>query len=205
MLMPIDALAQTDLQRLSTPARGQPEAISDVLFDTQLYTSATTTNLQFFQTQQNDRTLSNLNGSGTLPGGNWFRIFWAGCDILQDAFLSANVDTGAWDDYQKLLLVGRPVAYFTVNGKNYLDGVPLSFLHTSGGAVGMGTGTLTAPAQVQVANNSIPDGGFPMGGLVIGPTIGFSASIQWTAAQTLAAGNPRIRLWFAGVRYRPVV
>lgn len=204
MQFPIVALPQTELAKLATP-KGL-EAVPDVIFDTALYTSGTTTTMNFFSVQQNDLTLSNLNGSGTLPGGNWFRPYFIGLDVLADATTSgAATEVGIVDDIQKLMLVGRPVLNFKLNGKDYWQAIPASFLHTSGGATGFGYGLAAAADAVQFGNNSLPDGGFGIGGaMIIPPTVQFSASITWTAAQTLRAGNTRLRLWLAGTRHRPI-
>jgi hypothetical protein len=186
-------------------AGGQSEATPWVLYDTQLYTSAATTTQTFFATQQNDRTLSNLLQAGALTDPQYFEIFNLGFDVLQDLSTSAGAETGVLDDIQKLMLVGRPIFTLTISDKNY-GPFPLSFLHTSGGAVGMGWGTFTAEESIEYGNNSLPDGGWNWrGSVVIPPKVGFSVTVQWAAAQTLAAGNPQVRFWMAGCLHRRVL
>lgn len=204
---PVEALSQEQLDEAASPRGGDVEAVPDVIFDTQLFTSGTTTELTFFSTQHNDLSLSNLNGSGQLPAGNYFRPMCAGLDVLADATVSGgNDETGILDDIQKLLFAQRGRVAWSLNGKPIWTAMPISFLHTSGGAVGTAAGTLTAPNVAQVGNNSIPDGGFPVAGaIVISPLVQFGAVMTWAATSTLKAGNTRLRLWFAGVRYRPVV
>lgn len=186
---------------------GVSEAIPHVLFDTQQYTSAGTTTLNFFSQQSNDPTITNMSTAGTLPDPQYFEIWNLGFDILNDltSTVAASQEAGIMDDIQKLVLVGRPV--FTLNLQSKLYGqYPLSFLHTSGGAVGNGWGTTTAEETVQYGNNGVSDGGWNWNGsIIIPPKASFSVQVQWTAAQTLAGGNPFVRFWMAGVLHRRVV
>lgn len=185
---------------------GQSEACPWVFYDTQTYTSAVTTTQTFFATQQNDRTLSNLLQAGALTDPQYFEIFNLGFDVLQDASVNAAAtEVGILDDIQKLMLVGRPIFTLTISDKNY-GPFPLRFLHTSGGAVGMGWGTFAAPVSIEYANNSLPDGGWNWrGSVVIPPKVGFSVTVQWATAQTLAAGNPQLAFWMAGALHRRVL
>lgn len=208
MIAPIiTSRTRAQLAEMSNPSTvGQSEVIPHILYDTQLYTSAVTTTQSFYQTQNNDRTLSNLLQAGALTDPQYFEIFNLGCDVLQDASLNAAAtEVGVIDDIQKLLLVGRPIFTLTISDKNY-GPYPLSFLHTSGGAVGFGWGTNAAPINIQYANNSLPDGGWNWrGSVVIPPKVGFSVTVQWAAAQTLQAGNPQIRFWMAGALHRRIL
>lgn len=183
----------------------QPEAISHIIFDTQQYVSGTTTTLTFFATQQSDPTLSNLDQAGAFTDPQWFELHNWGLDILADATTAAGGETGALDDIQKLMLVGRPVFTFFMSNKQY-GPYPLSFLHGSGGAQGVGYGTFTAEESIQVGNNSFPDGGWNWrGNVIIPPKVGFKVQVQWSAAQTLAIGNTQLRLFNAGVLHRRVL
>ena len=196
------------LDELANPqGRGVSQATPWILYDSQTYTSAATTTLNFFQTQQNDRTLSNLLQGGALTDPNYFEIYNLGFDILNDGSGVVGVtEVGIADDIQKLMLVGRPIFTLTIQDKNY-GPFPLSFLHTSGGAQGfIAAGNTAATGNVQFANNSFPDGGWNWrGSVIIQPKVGFSVQVQWTAAQTLAAGNPVVRFWMAGALHRAVV
>lgn len=186
-------------------AGGQSEAVPWVLYDTQLFTSAATTTQTFYATQQNDRTLSNLLQAGALTDPQYFEIFNLGFDVLTANTSDAGGATGRIDDIQRIMLVGRPIFTLTISDKNY-GPFPLSFLHTSGGAVGMGWGTFTAEESIQYGNNSLPDGGWNWrGSVVIPPKVGFSVTVQWAAAQTLTGGNPQLRFWMAGVLHRRVL
>lgn len=186
---------------------GTSEAIPHIFYDTQLYTSGTTTRLNFFSSQSNDPTITNMSTAGTLPDPQYFEIWNLGFDVLRGASstVAASQEVGVINDIQNLILVGRPV--FTLNLQSKLYGsYPLSALHTSGGAVGSGWGTTTAEETVQYGNNGVSDGGWNWNGsIIIPPKASFSVEVVWSAAQTLAAGNPYLRFWMAGVLHRRVV
>jgi hypothetical protein len=191
----VNAWTKDQLERIIEPKSNEGETISHVIFDSQQYISATTTELTFFQAPSADRTLTNFQGAGQLPDPQWAVIHNLGCDILVDATETAAA-TGVGDDIQKLMLVGRPVFTLEISEKKYAPGVPLSFLHTSGGAVGaLATGTADT---VQIFNNGITDGGWNWrGSVVIPPKVNINLTVNWSAAQTLAWGDPFIRIWFA--------
>lgn len=196
-----------ELDQLISPEKYDAgEAIPYILYDTQLYTSGTTTEQTFFTQATNDRTLSNLGGApGQLPDPQYFEIHNLGFDILADATTAAGTEVGALDDVAKLMLVGRPFFQMFISDKLYGNG-PLSFLHTSGGPLGNGWGTFTAEESIQVATNSYPDGGWNwQGGVIIPPKVNFSVVARWSAAQTLAIGNTQLRFWLLGILHRRVL
>lgn len=203
---PVIARTKDELIRAANPEQfGDGETIPFCLFDTQLYTSGTTTEQTYFTAAQADRTLSNLQGGSQLPDPQFFEIHNLGFDILADATTGAGGETGALDDVAKLMLVGRPFFVVTISDKIYGNG-PLSLLHTSGGPVGNGWGTFTAEESIQVATNSYPDGGWNwQGGVIIPPKVGFNVVIRWSAAQTLAIGNTQLRFWMLGLLHRRVL
>lgn len=201
---------RAQLDALVTPQTtpgGLSEAIPHILYDTQLYTSAATSVLNFFSQQSNDPTITNMATAGTLPDPQYFEIWNLGFDILapNTSTIAASQEVGAINDIQLLMLVGRPT--FTLNLQSKLYGsYPLSALHTSGGAVGSGWGTTTAEETVQYGNNGVSDGGWNWNGsIIIPPKASFSVQVQWSAAQTLAGGNRYVRFWMAGVLHRRVV
>jgi hypothetical protein len=186
---------------------GQPESIPWVFFDTQLYTSGTTTELTFFQTTSTDRTISNMPTAGALPVPQYFRWYGWGFDVLLNASTAAGGATGAIDDIARLLLTGRGVVTFKLSDKEY-GPFPLSFLHQSGGPQGFGWGTFTAEESIQYAVSGILGGNAGwdwLGNILIEPQTNFSIDVRWSAAQTLAAGNTRLRMWMQGYLARKVV
>lgn len=205
--IPIRPKTVAQLKRLSSPQQASDgESIPHTMFDTQTYVSGTTTTLVFFNTQQPDPTLGNLEQAGAFTDPQWMELWCWQFDILLDASLSdVNLPTGAGDDIQKLMFVGRPVFTLSISNKNYGQ-YPLSQMHTTGGAVGFGYGAAAATTGVQVANNSYADGGWNWNGsVVIPPKVGFKVSVQWAAAQTLNNGNTLLRMSNTGVLHRRVL
>lgn len=197
---------RAELAEMANPTQpGQSEVAPWILYDTQTYVSGATVTQTFFQTQQADPTLSNLVQAGALTDPQYFEIFNLGLDFLGDATSVAGGALGAIDDIQKLMLVARPTFTLVISDKNY-GRFPLSFLHTSGGAVGFGWGTFTAEESIQYANNGLTDGGWNWrGSVVIPPKVGFSVQVQYQAAQTLASGDTPLRFWMAGALHRRVL
>lgn len=203
----VRAKSRQQLMAIANPENaGQPEAIPHILYDTQLYTSASTVSMQFFATQQADPTLSNMDQAGTLPDPQFFEVWNLGCDLLIDGTVSTvNVEDGALDDIAKFFLVARPVFTLIIASKNY-GPYPLSFLHTSGGPFGIGYGAAAATTGVQFGTNGPPDGGWNWGGSVVIPPKGsFRVQVQFASAQTLRAGNSQVRFWMGGVLHRRVL
>lgn len=203
----VRAKTRQQLMAIANPeTTGQPEAIPHVLYDTQLYTSASTVAMQFFASQQPDPTLSNMDQAGTLPDPQFFEVWNLGCDLLIDGTLSSvNVEDGALDDVAKFFMLARPVFTLVIASKNY-GPYPLSFLHTSGGPFGVGYGAAAATTGVQFGTNGPPDGGWNWGGAVVIPPKGsFRVNVSFASAQTLRSGNTQVRFWMGGVLHRRVL
>lgn len=203
---PIRAYTRAQLDVLCNPASAnQPEAIPHVLFDTQAYVDNTTTTLQFFQTVNADKTLSNMESAGQLPEPQYFQVFYCGLDVLLEDSTTSGGIAGAHDDINKMLRVGHPAVSLTISGKRYIVGVPATFFHTSGGPTGFNAGTWTAEENIVWADNSIPDGGYCVNGaIVIPPKQAFDVTINWAAAVNIT-GNQNLRFWMAGVLFRRVL
>lgn len=197
---------KAQLLEQSNPASAtQPEVIPWVLFDTQTFTSASTTTLSFFQTVQSDKSLGNMEGGGQLPDPQFMELYRVGLDVLFRPASSAGVATGPLDDIAQLVLSGRGTWTFNISNKNY-GPFPLSFLHASGGPTGFLAGTFAATTDVSYANNGVFDGSYPINGAItIPPKVGFSIVLNWPAALTLANGNTPLRVWLAGPLYRRVL
>lgn len=208
---PVVSRSLDDLRAMSQP-RSTPgqgiilEAIPWVIYDTQTYTSGTTTSLTFFQAPSSDPTLTNMNGSGTLPEPQFFELYYMGLDVLEPVISNATGVASAWTDVQLLMMdaTARSVFTFSYANKSY-GPIPLSFLHASGGVQGQGFNEAAAgTVKLTYANNSIPDGGFCWNGsVVIPPSTNFGVTANWAAAATLIADR-RLRCWMSGVLHRRV-
>lgn len=214
MRYPIKPKSVQELKRLTTPqavASGQSEAIPYVLFDTLAYTSATTTQLSYFQTVQADKTLGNMLAGGQLVADYYMEI-WGICidPLIADTSTGAG-RVGAWADMNDLMWTGRPTFTFTMNDKR-VGPYPCSYFHASGGVTGFGynqeitTAGIVAPVSEEFANWGVFDGGFWVGGaIIIPPQSGFQVTLDWPSAVTLQGGNPFLRVGFCGVMHRNVL
>jgi hypothetical protein len=200
------------LQKVTPKSAAQPELEPAVMFDTQIYTSASTTLLTFFNGGQTDASLSNVPNGGNLPQPQYFEIQRVFCEVLGRPTVSAAAATipaaGSIDDVGQLIVSGRGYATFTLSSKAF-PSIPLSFLGSPGGVdsgvMGVLSGTTVAAAsQVKEYGHNAGNGGFPVNGQwIIPPAQSFSAVIQWPAALTLT-GNLYIRLSLLGNLYRRV-
>ena len=197
------------LEQRANPRRpNQPEAVPWILYDTQTYVDNSTTELTFFAAGQSDRSLSNLATAGSLPHPNFFELHYVMLDVIPTAATAwvttaAGGVAGILDDLGMLLVSGRGFWTLTLSDKDW-GPFPVQALHGSGGPTGGGWGTFTAEESLQFANNSIPDGGFHVGGtLIIPPKVGFRMTMRWPAAVNLTA-DYRLRLNLLGFMYRRV-
>lgn len=203
-------LTRGQLEAIADPVEAnQGEAIQGFIFDTQTFVSAAANTLRFFGAAQADRSLSNMQNGGQLPDPQFFRIYHMGLDVLLDASAPLTTELGALDDIQKLLWIARGFFTLEVADKKYCEGAPISVLHTSGGATGVFATATTVAATTsggQVANNSIPDGGWNQYGCIVIPSKqNFVLTMEFGANVTLNNGNTLLRVWFAGHRYRRVL
>lgn len=208
MRIPVKGLTYQDLREIARPSlAGQPEAIPDVLYDTQTYTDNATVQLTFFAAAVADQSLSNMQLGGQLQANEYFAIHYFTLDAFNDGadFVStaAGGVEGHLNDIGLLVLQGRPRATLLMNNKPY-GPWPLSAFHATGGPTGGMMGTFTAEENLQWANNGVFDGGLGIGGsIIIPPSTGFNVVVQWPAAVDLT-DDYRLRLGLWGVRYRPV-
>ncbi len=204
--VPVRPLTVEQLDAAANPsavAGGQSEAIAKVFYDTQQYEDNVTTELSFFQTLHNDKSLGNMEGAGQLPDPQFFQIYYFGCDILYPPAPLAVPQN--WLDTEALVLSSRAYWQFTMSDKGY-GWTPLSFCHASGGITGFGyNAAAVAATATEYANNGTFDGGFCVdGSIIIPPKIGFQVSLRWPAAVDIV-GNKYIRFWMAGVLHRRVL
>jgi hypothetical protein len=205
------ALSKDSLDSLVSPILpSQPEVVPWQLYDTQNATTAVAAPLTYFVNQNNDRTLSNMEGPGQLPDPQYFVCYYIACDIMQVpvATALAGEPNAGIANVENLLKTARTTLTFTMSNKNY-GPFSLTMCHATGGTTGFayGYGTAANGTSAAVANNGIPGyGGFPFSGaLVIPPKTGFSLTLSFGVAPTLVGGPIPIRMSLVGALYRKVV
>lgn len=205
---PYRALPGAAVQAAGTPPSGtSEEAIWDQRYDTQLYTSAVTTELVFFQVTNADPTLSNMRQGGTLPSPWSLQIHMITLDILPIIPVSINAAaavTGALNDMALLLFSSnaRPTWTLTINEKDY-GPYSLTTLHGTGAPAGFNDGTQAVGASVQYGFNTLTPGWNYFGRVVILTQNPFRVTLRWAAAPTLTE-NKRLRVSLFGVLNRKV-
>lgn len=191
---------------------GQPERIPWTWFDTLTYTSGTTTTLDFFQSVNADKNLSNMVAAGQIPSPQFFDLYQCSIAYLipvtSSGIVAAPTATGAVTDVRNL---SNGAVNFQVASKDYWQGPQLA-LPCGGGpeAVVAIAGTFAAPNQVQkeFANNGIPDlrNRYSFWGDITLPhNQNFLWRLTWSAPITLLAGNTSVKVWMDGYLYRRVL
>jgi len=198
---PVIPRVKGDLIKLTNAAGG--EAVPWTWYDTAPYVSTATTELVFFNTGRANLQATNLGGRGQLQSDQFFQIYYWGCNIRVPAVVD---DLTALTDMQALIqggTAGPPTWTFELSSKVY-GPFPLTFLPAAGGVTGFLTGAVATGAAY--ANNGIPGSATECwdGAVVIPPQQGFTLSINWDAAQTLAVDGPLIQPWMRGTLYRRV-
>ncbi len=185
------------------PSGMSPEAIWHVIYDTQTYTSAATTSLDFFAAINADKSLSNMEAAGQFPAPQVFNIYGINADLWTAAPISTNAALlGDLNDLFLLLLVGRPRWTFTLQNKIY-GPYPLTLLHATGGPSGYLQATTAAAGSTQAGIN-MPHGGWNYNGSITIPAqTSFQFNVTWQAAQTLTA-NWLLRVSMSGILSRAV-
>lgn len=200
---PVKGLTKAQLKKRSHPqavAGGVSESFEHAFHDTELFTSAVTTDLMFFVNTKATFQLSNLTPAGMLPSDQYFEVYGFHVNFLFPGVATAIIDTQAMLMGDGTVGVGAPIFTFTHKDKTYGPWT-LSLLHGTGGA----TGIANAAAADVVANNSVPDGGFFQdGAIILEPTSSFRGRIQWGAAITLTA-HVDVQLVMSGVLHRDVL
>jgi hypothetical protein len=184
-----------------------------VWFDTNTYTSGTTTQMDNFQTVQTDRTLGNMQAAGQIPAPMFYDLYHISTylNIAPTALaIAATLTplTGALQDCHNLII---GAVSLIIAQKTYFEGK--IYMCPAGAGVNpfvAMTGTLTAPQvqAVQFGQNGIPDprarNNF-WGGLTIPHNQNFNVRYNWSAALTLAGGNTLISTYLDGYLYRRVL
>jgi hypothetical protein len=208
-----------ELVGAANPSTGAaPETLPWWFYDTQLYTSTTTTQLTFFAAAPATPDLGNMPIGGALPNPNFFAVHYVFFDFLQNASGTPYVTTsaaaatvanaGAINDVGSLLLSGRGRFQITLSDKNY-GPWPISVTGGTGAAMGFlailsGTTLGTASQAKEYGYSALGAGAFLGGKVIIPPQTGFNIIATWPAALTLT-GNYQVRAVLYGVYYRRVL
>jgi hypothetical protein len=201
------ALPRQAVAARATPPSGQSqEAIWHCLYDTQTFTSASSTRLLFFTSPAagGDRTLSNMDVGGQLSSPQSLQIH----NICLDAWPAVGVSTSATNagnlnDLFLLLFIGRPMWTLTISSKAY-GPYPLSTLHGTGGPSGNVGTAIATPGSMQFARNEPSTGWNYLGRIIIPEQVSFQIEVVWAATQTLTA-NWLLRMSLMGVLNRRVI
>lgn len=190
------------------------EVIGHTLWDqNKTFTSATTTQINFFDAVPANKFFGNIQIASQLPAGISVNIgairFFVFVEPFATASLAvAGLQTGLTDDLVKLYTQG--VFTLDILNKRYAE-YPLWMLHPGSGAVqgGQGSSTVAAPGLiVSYATWGNPD---PRAvhtlsqPITIPPQTNFTPSVTWpNGSPTLASTSPvRVGLVFDGEIIRP--
>ena len=203
---PVKPKTVQELAQMTSPATvpgGNVESYPTVWFDTQTYLAAGSANLRFFQTTNQDQTLSNMENAGSFPDPKFFQLWYVTCTVL----LPTNelAVPSQWADMDNIVRIGRPNLSISISDKTY-GPIPLTFAHASGGPTGFGyNAAAVAATATEYANNGVFDGGYCYAGsIIIPPKVGFNWLIEWGNAQAVLA-DTLIRLEMNGVSYRRIL
>lgn len=206
------------LNNVVTPiAPGQPEGIAWTWFDTQTYTSGTTTQLDFFQAIQADKVLGNMQAQGQFPNPMFFQLYhlmvYFDIGVSSTTQADGGVDvypiTGSVNDVRRLL---NGSISLNIAQKDYYQskiGMCPGGWGTNAAGVGI-SNALTNPEQAVASfgTNGVPDlrnRNCFWGLLVIPPTQNFVIRMNWSAALTLVSGNTPIVAAMDGYLFRRVL
>lgn len=187
------------------PSGNSQESIWHQLYDTQLFTSGTTTSQQFFLSPGVDPTLSNMTQAGTLASPQTMQIYDITLDVLSILPVSVIAATvvGSLNDLA-LLIFGsnqRPTWTLNISQKAY-GPYSLTVLHGTGGPSGFGWGA--AANSYQYAKNCDTPGWNYYGRISILQQMQFSVQLNWAATATLTE-NKQLRVSMFGVLNRRVL
>jgi len=201
------------LRRGVTPlVPGQPEVIPWVWYDTQTYTSGSTTQLDFFTSVQSDKVRGNMEAAGQIPAPMFFDLYHMKVAFHlppgDTAVAAAMPITGVVNDAHNLSLGSIELV---IAQKVYWKGK--IYQCPAGGGIHpifdiTGTYTATDGDLFQYATNGLPDirnvNNF-FGMITIPHNQSFFVRCTWSAALTLANGNTDIAVSLDGYLYRRVL
>lgn len=184
---PFAARTRQQVEAMATPPSGAAaESIWHQLYDSQTFTSASSTKLVFYQTANSDKTLSNIDQGGTLPRFQTLQIHNICMDILSTIPVSTSATlTGVLNDLA-LLTIGlaqRPTWTLTLSAKAY-GPYSLTTLHGTGGPDGFGFSSDGAEI-IQYARMDNSPGWNYYGRVIIPEQVSFDMTVNYAATATL--------------------
>lgn len=199
----------SDLKKDANPKdANQPEVYPGYWFDTQLFTSASTSgNVGFFAATNNDKTISNMLLAGQFPADEYFKLGEIHVDLLgrlrQVATTGAASNAvGVADDINQIMLNSRATLLLSYRNKPY-GAFPLSTCRPTGGMRAAIAGAFDATTDVQIAQWEAVGLIFEKQ-LTFAPTSNFGITIFFPSTLTLTQ-NYNIRVTIRGAHFRPVV
>lgn len=208
LILPMDirTLPYQQLQAKTRPVDPNlPEALPDVLYDTQTYLAAGSVHLDFFVATNADKSLSNMEQAGTLPAPQYFDVYRIFCDFLAAPSATvADTAAGVVNDVELVLKSARARLTYTSKNKT-LGPIPLTFFGSSGlMRAGFDTGRAAAAGAVIQQVQGIDNGGFPVNGAItLRSQSTFAIGLDFVAGVAISA-NLLIRVSMLGVRYREI-
>lgn len=209
LILPMDirTAAYQVLQQKTKPVDvNLPEAIPDVLYDTQTYLAAGSGPLDYFVNINADKSLSNMEQGGTLPAPQYFDIWRIFVNFLAPPSATvADTQAGVANDVELILKSARARLTFKQKGKD-IGPIPLTFFGTEGGlTAGFDTGRAAAAGAIIQQVGGIFNGGFPINGSVtLRSQSNFHVLMEFSAANVAISANMAIRVSLFGIRYREV-
>lgn len=208
-LLGIKPIDYSVLKSDSAPSSSkEPEAFPAAWFDSQTFTSASTSgNVSFFAATNSDKTLSNMQLAGQFPADEYFKLGEVHVDLLQRPFVetvpaATNALTGQDDDAAQLMRFSRATIQLTYRNKPY-GPYPLSMCRPTGqgrsAALAVGAAATAASSTFWDAVGLIFEKQ-----LTFGPTSNFGVTIFWPGQLTITQTTV-VRVTLRGIHYRPVV
>lgn len=196
--------------KYNTQYEGEKEVLGWSWWDTALFTSATTLNINYFNVARVAATpdVTNMEVNGQLAAPKAFllrtiKVYVKARPFTTTAAADNAVQTGLFDDIVQLMNTG--VLRLTIGNKDY-GSWPLWQLLSAGGPWGfMQTGDIDV--VMQWGSLGVPDNrvGYTLTKpLFIAPQINFNVNISWPAVITLDSGNQNICVLLDGDLIRPV-
>lgn len=195
------------LQRLATPGPGDLESYPDIKYDRQTFPQAGGVARLAFYTAVGAQNVTNMEAAGQFPAPQWFQLFQvcvtpmaAGPSNITTPASGTN-QTGILNDWDLLTKTQGAILNLAIAKKQYGPWPLLAHHGLGGGASGFITQAAATTGQ-QTVSNGPADGGFgPQGEIIIPPNVGFTVSIDLTAAQALTVAT-LVEVAFVGRIYR---